>query len=288
MNETRRYSASAKAPNRSIRHEFVRILVLIPFFLLGEVGGGQPGSTLRAEEPVRPTPARELPEGSSTTGTFESETAFVVERGAGAKSPAEQIAAQCQTGSMLFSRGDCLAVKVCTGSQFTHVATLVKMDEICWVYDSMNGTGVRKLLLKEYLSRQAPDELLVYHPHRAFTENETKSFKSALNQELGRNYDAIHFMTGNQADGIHCAEYMTRTLISIDWLHANNPARVSPGSLLEGIQESGAYTLGGRILLSSPVEPIPEVDGWHEALWQNTRLCCQSSCRQMSRWLLCR
>jgi len=200
----------------------------------------------------------------------------------------QQLAALCQTGSLLFSRGDCLAVKACTGSRYTHVAAVVKADDGCWVYDSMNGIGVRKLKLSDYLDAQAPDQLTLSHPHRPFTADECREFQAALEQELGREYDVFHFVTGRQTDGIHCAEYITSVLMSIDWLQARNPGRVSPGSLLEGIDECGAYASGGEILISRPLQPLPEVANWHQALWQNTKLCCHGSCRQLSRWVLCR
>ena len=50
-----------------------------------------------------------------------------------------------QSGTLLFSEGDCLAVRIFTKSPYTHVATVVEQDGKFYVYDSMNGVGVRNL-----------------------------------------------------------------------------------------------------------------------------------------------
>lgn len=245
---------------------------------------------LRGDDSVLPTPAQNISQKADedVSPAFEPSSLPVVLEDLASHPVDSQVADLCQTGSLLFSRGDCLAVKACTGSRYTHVAAIVKEGAECWVYDSMNGTGVRKLTLKDYLHAQAPDALTLSHPRRPFSVKECRDFQAALDRELGREYDVLHFVTGREADGIHCAEYMTRVLISIEWLNADNPGRVSPGSLLEGAETCGAYVVGEKILISRPLEPLPEVSNWRGVLWQNTKLCCHAGCRQMSRWVLCR
>jgi hypothetical protein len=203
-------------------------------------------------------------------------------------SAVRQIASQCQTGTLLFSAGDCLAVRAYTGSRYTHVATVVVSGEETWIYDSMNGAGVRKLLLEDYLEIQAPDEVTLFHPGRPFTAEEAHSYHTALERELGRPYSVKHFVTGKRCEGLHCAEYVTDALIEIDWLRAEHPAHVSPASLLEGVSRKGAYCPGGRVNVPLPLEPIPEPDGWCARAWQNTVLCVDGGCVQLSRWFLCR
>ena len=201
---------------------------------------------------------------------------------------AEQIRAECQTGSLLFSQGDCLAVKAYTGSRFTHVAAVVIVDQDVWVYDSMNGAGVRRLRLDEFLFTQSPDELLIVHPIRELTSEEQADFQTALDDELGRPYSVSHFITGNQCEGLHCGEYVTTALIEIDWLRAENPARVSPASLLEGVTEHDIYSTGPVLKIPQALVPIPEKEHWCARLWQQTTLCVSGGCTQLSRWFLCR
>ena len=58
---------------------------------------------------------------------------------------AQQLADEVQTGTLLFSQGDCLAVKVFSRSEYTHVATVVVEDKQPMVYESTNGVGVRRI-----------------------------------------------------------------------------------------------------------------------------------------------
>ena len=199
-----------------------------------------------------------------------------------------RIAEECQTGSLIFSRGDCLAVKAYTGSGYTHVATVVEEHGDIYVYDSMNGVGVRRLSLVEYLETQSPDHVVLFHPVRTFEQHESESFESALAAELGRPYSVSHHLTGRRCEGLHCSEYVTDALISIDWIHADNPVRVSPASLMEGIVLHDVYVEGSTFLLPRPIAPIPEPDSWCGQLWQDTKQCTLNSCRQLSRWILCR
>src|SRR5574339_643048 len=75
-----------------------------------------------------------------------------------------------QTGSLLFSQGDCLAIKVFSGSRFTHVGAVVIEHGRPVVYDSMNGTGVRKQSLDDYVRFLSPSDVHVLHPARPMTD----------------------------------------------------------------------------------------------------------------------
>jgi hypothetical protein len=82
----------------------------------------------------------------------------------------EELKQGLQTGSLIFSQGDCLAVKVFSKSSYTHVAGVVAKDGEFVVYDSMNGIGVRKTPLVEYLRQQTPSLIHVVHPRIPFEE----------------------------------------------------------------------------------------------------------------------
>jgi hypothetical protein len=234
-----------------------------------------------------------------------------------AASLTDRIASQSQNGTLIFSRGDCLAVRAYTASPYTHVAMVLfengepqRVEDrhngdppidrepssapqrnhpaVPVVYDSMNGAGVRKLPLAEYLETQAPDEVHLYHPDRPLTEEEAERIAVWLDSQLGRPYAVKHHLTGRRARGMHCSEYVTDALMEIGWLTAEQPAKVSPASLLTGIVETGIYEPGGTLVLPDVREPVPEPEGRCSRLWLATKQCTLSSCRQLSRWFLCR
>ena len=199
-----------------------------------------------------------------------------------------EVAQGLQTGSLIFSQGDCLAVRVFTRSSYTHVAGVVAKEGEFLVYDSMNGIGVRKTPLAEYLRQQSPGSVQIAHPKIPFSQDKAASYEQHLESQLGRKYSVRHHLTGNRCEGLHCAEYMTEALMAIELISAKQPSRVSPGSLLEGVISADAY---------QPVEPIPlKVEDrprfanqpWYQRAWNRTTACCSTSVSQLRRWVLCR
>lgn len=194
-----------------------------------------------------------------------------------------------QTGSLIFSKGDCLAVRVYTNSPYTHVATIVRQPNgPSMVYDSMNGAGVRKLPLEEYLATQSPDEVQIFHPKRKFNTAEEEEFVDHLESQLGKPYSVKHHLTGKRCDGLHCAEYVTDALAEIDWLKVKNSPRVSPASLAAGITLHDVYFAGSKVEVPAILEPIPEPTGRCARMWLDTKVCVNRCGRQVSRWFLCR
>jgi len=201
---------------------------------------------------------------------------------------AEQLADDVQTGTLLFSHGDCLAVKVFSRSEYTHVATVVVEDDRPMVYESTNGVGVRKLSLEKYIAVSAPDELHVYQPNFEFKEKLRTPFVAHLKNELGRPYSVKHHLTGKRCEGVHCAEYVTDALMASDIMRARNPPKVSPGSLRDGITQAKRYH-ESHVLNLEPPEPIREEgDGWCESLWLDTKYCTQDCYSSFKRKFLCR
>jgi hypothetical protein len=201
---------------------------------------------------------------------------------------AAAITPDLQTGTLLFTEGDCLAVKASAGGPYTHVAAVVVHDGAPVVYDSMNGVGVRRSSLVDYLAAQAPDEIDLLQPSREFTPQESLVFESALQQRVGAPYSVMHYITGHRASsGVHCSEYVTDALMSIERIKADRPPRVSPSSLHAGLIDGELYTETASVQF--PLEPIPvDADGWCEQLWLDTKHCCFSCCDQLSGWFLCR
>ena len=211
-----------------------------------------------------------------------------IETYASVESAASVLANEVQTGTLLFSKGDCLAVKVYTSSPYTHVAGVVVQDGTPYVYDSQNGVGVRRLTLEEYLRAQRPERLHIHHPREPFSAEREALFVTGLEQELGRPYDVMHHLTGKRADGLHCSEYMTDALMGCRLLRAEKPSRVSPASLHAGIVNGHLYSSGRTIEIALPRAEVPEGDHWCEQLWIDTKVCTTRCCRKMQRWFLCR
>lgn len=193
-----------------------------------------------------------------------------------------------RTGSLLFTKGDCLAIKAVAGGPYTHVAAIVISQGVPVVYDSMNGVGVRKLSLEQYLATQAPDEIDLLQPRSEFSPQEALIFEAALQQRVGAPYSVLHYIPGRRANaGVHCSEYVTDALESIERINVERPPRVSPSSLHEGLVDGDLYAADAGIRF--PLEPIPVESGnWCEQMWLDTKNCCVTCCDKLSGWFLCR
>lgn len=201
---------------------------------------------------------------------------------------AAALSAEVRTGTLLFSRGDCLAVKVFTQSCYTHVAGVIVEADGPWVYDSQNGAGVRKLQLVEYLAVTRPDRLVVLHPANAFDEGRAGRFRAHLEQEVGRPYAVAHHLTGNRCEGLHCAEYMTDSLMAAGLIKAEHPSRVSPASLRSGLLKYDLYTEAETIEVAVAEPERPAGRNWCHELWLDTKDCCGSCWSCVRRCVLCR
>jgi hypothetical protein len=171
---------------------------------------------------------------------------------------------------------------------YTHVGGVVVTDGEIIVYDSMNGVGVRKTPLAEYLRLQTPSEIHVAHLTTPFTADQEAVFQRHLEGQLGRKYAIRHHLTGQRCEGLHCSEYMTDALMAVDLIHANQPSRVSPGSLLLGLQKGDACADGGKYPLTAVAEPIPKHLTWRQRARHSTANCCHRCSGQFKRSILCR
>ena len=203
-------------------------------------------------------------------------------------SPPALLGEHAQPGTLLFSKGDCLAVRVFTGSPYTHVAMICPEEGDLVVYDANPGDGVRRQSLDEYLKSIAPGELQLLQPRRPLTGDEQTRLQSYLTSKLRTPYSVMHHTTGHRADGVHCAEYLTDALMELQWIEAESPPRVSPGSLLQGLTAGKVYVSGASYQMEEPDVSTPVGRNSCEQLWLDTKSCCRKCCRQLSRWFLCR
>lgn len=201
---------------------------------------------------------------------------------------ADEIAALVTTGSLICTRGDCLAVRVYTASSVTHVASVVVQNDGPWVYESTNGAGVRKLPLADYLGTQSPNHVRVFRPHVRLTADQATAFETYLEAQLGRPYSVKHHLTGNRSRGLHCAEYATEALARTELITVQNSVKVSPASLIEGVVQNGIHD---ELIDREIAEPEPPADPGRnccERFWDGTKSLCAASGRKLSGWFLCR
>ena len=199
-----------------------------------------------------------------------------------------EVRANLQTGSLIFSQGDCLAVKVFSQSHYTHVGGVVVNGQEVTVFDSMSGVGVRKSSLEDYLRWQTPCDIRVVHPSIALTPDQATAFEQHLQAQVGRGYAISHHLTGQRAEGLHCSEYMTDALMAAHVIHASQPSRVSPGSLMQGLEQGHLCTTGVCMTLKAAETPVPENLNWCQRAWHSTTRCCSRCGNQVQRWFLCR
>ena len=201
---------------------------------------------------------------------------------------AAALTSEAQTGTLIFSEGDCLAVRVYSGSPYTHVAAIVVDDGEPIVYDSMNGAGVRRQSLTAYIESQRPDVIHVMHPQREFSKKRSQLFRAHLVDQLGRPYAVKHHLTGKRADGVHCAEYVTDALQACRLIQAKQPPRVSPASLAKGILQANLYLPPQAIEFTAAVTETPRSDTWWKQIWVDTKQCTLACCSKMRGWFLCK
>lgn len=200
---------------------------------------------------------------------------------------ADSLSSRVQTGTLLFSKGDCLAVRIYTKSAYTHVAMVVMRNGEPVVYDSMNGIGARCLTLKNYLNTQRPATIHIFQPKTAFNESMTTQYERYLDQKLGTPYSIRHHLTGSRAKGIHCAEYAIDALSACHLMKAKAPAKVSPASLVTGIVQSERYAPSITFELKRPPQVAEKSSSWYQQLWIDTKNCTSACCLKLRGWVFC-
>ncbi len=201
---------------------------------------------------------------------------------------ARKLAPDVQTGTLLFTRGECLALRVATQGPYTHVATVVIEDGRPFVYDSMNGSGVRRLSLRTYFKRHSPAQVDVFQPKHRFSAKRAARFQKYLAEQIGRPYAIKHHVTGNRARGVHCSEYLTEAFVQCGVLHAVRPSRVTPTTLHDGLVDGELYAHSHTLQFQPAPPKHPGDSNWGEKLWIDTKYCTSQTWRQLSAWFGCK
>jgi len=199
-----------------------------------------------------------------------------------------RLAQEVKTGSLIVSRGDCLAVKMYSASAYTHVASVVVHDAGIYIYDATGGAGVRKQLLCDYLAGQDDNALYPFHLCQPLTAEQARKFGEHLENQIGRPYAIAHHVTGNRAEGLHCSEYATDALIAAGLMRARQPSRVSPATLVEGILKDKLYVQAATLQLVPDPPPRPNSDSWCTQIWFDTKQCTRNCYLQLRAWFCCK
>ncbi len=198
------------------------------------------------------------------------------------------LASQVQTGTLLVSEGDCLAVQAYTRSPFTHVGAVVMRHGQPFVYDASKSTGVRCSTLANYLKTQIDHEVHVLQPRTEFSDDGAGDFARRLDSQLGRPYSVRHHLTGESVEGVHCAEYVSDALATCRVIKVRNAANVSPASLVRGITRSKIYEPLRTVRIAEATAALePTATTWYGRLWQDTRSCTANCYRQTRAWFVC-
>lgn len=199
-----------------------------------------------------------------------------------------RLAQDLTTGSLLVSRGDCLAVKMYSASVYTHVASVVVHEAEIYVYDATGGAGVRKQLLCDYLAGQDDNALHPFHLCQPLSQEKARKFEEHLESQLGRPYAIAHHLTGNRAEGLHCSEYATDALIAAGLMRANQPPRVSPATLVTGILKGDLYRQATTLQLVPEPPRRPDSQSWCTQIWFDTKQCTRHCYLQLRAWFCCK
>jgi len=201
---------------------------------------------------------------------------------------AAKLPREAQTGTLLFSRGECLAIRFATQGPHTHVAAIVVDGGRPYIYDSMNGSGVRRLSLESYLRTHHPSKVDVLQPTRPFSKRRSAKFRNYLNGQLGRPYAVKHHVTGQRDEGLHCSEYVTESLLHSGLIRAERPSRVTPSSLADGLIAGGVYRHEQTLRRQVPPVVAPTGNNWCEQLWHDTKHCTDQAWNQLGAWFACK
>jgi len=140
-------------------------------------------------------------------------------------------------GSLIFSEHSSVVVEKATNSPITHVAIAFNESGTTYVYQA-TLPRVKKTTLDEYfdhikkLKRRGWIRIKVWvaQPNKPYTKEEIAAMKSYADSQLGEKY-SVKSYTGKQSNGIHCSEYVTKSLTFSNRYTASSPGSVSPKSL---------------------------------------------------------
>ncbi|HAY80691.1 MAG TPA: hypothetical protein DCY79_12865 [Planctomycetaceae bacterium] len=148
-------------------------------------------------------------------------------------------AADLEDGTLLYLTNSNRVVETVTQSDVSHVAIVLNIDGIPYVYEATPAV-VRRISLGAYQKelaesnrrRKVDMQLYAKRPKQAFTGRERKLIKGYLDQQIDRRYSVKSFVWKKPTTGIHCAELVATALHRCQRKEFVNSASLSPHSLV--------------------------------------------------------
>jgi len=147
-------------------------------------------------------------------------------------------ASQWDDGSLVVLRNSNKMVAGWTDSEVTHVALLMKIDGLPWIYEA-TPAKVRRLPMAHYreelrelnASRRQPTRMSILQPSQPYSTKQVADMKAYLDEQIGRRYSVKGVVRRKPSDGIHCAEYVATALkrsgrFRVTNAHALHPATI--------------------------------------------------------------
>lgn len=183
-------------------------------------------------------------------------------------------------GSLLFLENCNKFVEVYTRDEIGHVAMVFRDGTTIWVYEATPGE-VRRVTLAAYYDelarindrRRQKIRVLAYKPKEPYSAGEVDTMRGYLDEQIGRRYSLLNYVTKQVGDGTHCAELTANTINHAERFALSEPNRVSPGNLRNKI--AADYQPAEEITLPT----YEEQETWCERTMQKW-----ASCSKWCRW----
>ncbi len=177
-------------------------------------------------------------------------------------------------GSILYLTNSNKAVHLASDSNITHVAMLIREGKRRWVYEA-TPAKVRRLPLEQYhhelshLNDQRSSDMRLYaaRPTREYKSVQLKRMKTYLKEQLGRRYSVKGYIRDKQADGIHCAELVTRTIGKSGRANFHRNYAITPGEIV-GLT-SDVYGKPKRLAIKAPAKVAKK--SWCDNCWSDCK-----------------
>lgn len=160
-----------------------------------------------------------------------------------------------QDGTLIFLENSKKVVKEITDSCITHVALVMNVQGVPWVYEA-EPPKVRRVPLMTFYreigerNRDGDEAIRIWllPPNERFGDRQRNKMKSYLDEQLGRRYSIKNYVRDVDGDGVHCAQLTANALNRTGRLTFKNCETLSPSEL---ISSSGpAYTHATEALVT--------------------------------------
>jgi hypothetical protein len=203
--------------------------------------------------------------------------------------PAPVARSPLETGSLVFLEHSNPLVATWTKSDITHVAIVVRQEDVTWIYEATPG-HVRRVALEQYLDelarmnhkRRRPIRAWSMPPRDDWEEQTRAALVSYLDSQLGRRYSVRNYVRGKKGDGVHCAELASAALEQTGRFQLHPHFAQHPGRLVAALDSD--YLEPAELALPM----IDDEPSWCSRTWRRWSSFgnwCRWSCYET--WTFC-